>query len=218
MSRIIDLTLPVKPGSTGVALDSISTVERDGWNSATWHLFSHSGTHMDAPVHFGVSPETIDQLPLAECMGPAWVVRLPETQARVLLKVKDLGVVAEKFQLGESLLLQTGWSRHADDLALYRDSLPRISEELAHWCVQHRVRILGVEPPSVADVNNLEEVTRIHHILLGGGVTSVEGLAGLDQITQDRVFFVALPMKLAAGDGSPVRAMALEGLPPSGWI
>ena len=194
-----------------------STVERDGWNAATWHIFSHTGTHMDAPIHFGVGPETIDQTPLTTCMGPAWVVPLPGTAAGALLTVADLGEVASKFPPGESLLLHTGWSRHADDLAVYRDALPRISEELAHWCVDHRVRMLGVEPPSVANVNDLAEVTRIHQILLGGGVTIVEGLAHLDQLTQERVFFAALPLKLHAGDGAPVRAFAVEGVSPDTW-
>jgi arylformamidase len=121
------------------------------------------------------------------------------------------------FKPGENLLLHTGWSRHAADAALYRDQLPRISDELAHWCVAHRVNILGVEPPSVADVNNLEEVTRIHKILLGGGVTIVEGLANLDHVTAPRVVFAALPLRLAGGDGSPVRAFAVEGVPPDEW-
>ena len=51
--------------------------------------------------------------------------------------------------------------------------------------------------------------------LLGGGVTIVEGLAYLDRLTQPRVLFAALPLKLAAGDGCPVRAFAIEGVDPS---
>ncbi len=115
-------------------------------------------------------------------------------------------------------MLQTGWSRYAADPVRYRDELPRISEELAQWCVAKGVKLLGVEPPSIADVNDLAEVTRIHTILLGGGVTIVEGLANLDQLRQERVFFVAVPLKLAGGDGCPVRAFAIEGIPVEGWL
>jgi kynurenine formamidase len=115
--------------------------------------------------------------------------------------------------------LHTGWSEHVNNPAFYRDQLPRISDELARWCVTRQVNILGVEPPSIADVNNLEEVTRIHKILLQGGVTIVEGLTNLDQITGNRVQFAAIPLRLAGGDGSPVRAFAIEtdadtGAPP----
>jgi len=210
MPRYIDLTLPVVPGTRGVGVEPKCTVERDGWNAATWHLYSHSGTHMDAPVHFAASPATIDQQPLASCIGPAWIARLAPCQPRAWLSVADLGVVGDRFSPGENLLLHTGWSEHVNNPAVYRDQLPRISDELAHWCVTHQVNMLGVEPPSVADVNNLEEVTRIHQILFRGGVTIVEGLTNLDRITGNHVQFAAFPLRLAGGDGSPVRAFATE--------
>ncbi len=213
--RLIDLTLPLIPGQRGVAMEPKFTVARDGWNAATWQLYSHTGTHMDAQFHFGAGPETIDTKPLEKCLGPATVVNLVPLAPRTLLTVAHLGAVAQTFTPGESLLLRSDWHTYASDPATYRDGLPRISEELAQWCVARRVKILGVEPPSVADVNHLPEVTRIHHILLGGGVTIVEGLAHLDQLTQPRVLFAALPLKLAAGDGCPVRAFAVEGVDAS---
>ena len=223
MPRFIDLTLPLTPGMRGVAVEPKYTFARDGWNAATWQIYSHAGTHMDAPVHFGAGPATIDVRPVARCMGPTWVAHMTPCAPRELLTIAHLGPVAERFVRGENLLLRTGWSAHVKEPAMYRDALPRLSEELAQWCVDRGVNILGVEPPSVADVNNLPEVTRIHQILLGGGVTIVEGLARLDQITQERVFFAALPLPLAGGDGSPVRAFAIEGvdgaaafLPPMG--
>ena len=216
MSRIVDLTLPLTPGARGVAMEPKYTVARDGWNAATWHLYSHAGTHMDSQIHFAAGPETIDTKSLALCMGPAWVVPLVPTLPRALLTVAHLGAIAENFAPGDSLLLQTDWHKHVADPAIYRDGLPRISAELAQWCVDHGVKSLGVEPPSIADVNNLPEVTRIHQILLGGGITIVEGLAYLDQLTQSKVFFAALPLKLAGGDGCPVRAFAYDS-PPDTW-
>ncbi|MDZ4688298.1 MAG: cyclase family protein [Planctomycetaceae bacterium] len=213
--RIIDLTLPLSPGQRGVATEPTFTTARDGWNAATWHLYSHAGTHMDAQLHFDAGPETIDTKPLARCLGPAWIVNLTPVAPRTVLTVAHLGAVATDFTAGECLLLRTDWYKHATDPAIYRDGLPRIGDELAAWCVAHRVNVLGVEPPSIADVNNLPEVTRIHKTLLGGGVTIVEGLAHLDQLTQARVFFAALPLKLSGGDGCPVRAIAVEGVDPS---
>lgn len=211
MTRIVDLTLPLAPGQRGVAVEPKFTLARDGWNAATWQLYSHAGTHMDAQLHFAAGPETIDQHTPERCMGAAWVVRLPNVAPRALFRVADLGAVADRFVSGESLLLHTEWSRHVSQPERYRNELPRISEELAHWCVAKKVKLLGVETPSVADVNNLAEVTRIHEILLGGGVTIVEGLTHLDQLTHDRVFFGALPLKLIGGDGCPVRAFAIDG-------
>jgi arylformamidase len=211
MSRLIDLSLTFRRGMRGVEWEDARTVQRDGWNARTLHLYSHAGTHMDAQTHFAAGPETIDQIPLDRCTGPAWVVDLTGFEPRAFIEVAHFNTVAAQFQAGDSLLLRTGWSAHVDNPQIYRDGLPRLSEAVARWCVERRVKLLGVEPPSVADVNNLEELTRIHRILLAGGVTIVEGLANLDQLREPKVWFAALPLKIEGGDGSPCRAFAVEG-------
>lgn len=208
--RFIDLSLTLRPGMRGVDFETAKTVERDGWNARTLHLYSHAGTHMDAQTHFDAGPETIDQHTIERCQGPAWVVDCGDVKPRQVLGLPLLGTIAERFQPGDSLLLNTGWSAHVDNLALYRDGLPRISEELSRWCVEKKVKLLGVEPPSVADVNDKAELTLIHRILLAGGVTIVEGLTNLHTLRQERVQFFALPLKIAGGDGCPCRAFAIE--------
>jgi arylformamidase len=210
MARIIDLTLTVRHGMRGVQFEQLHTVAEHGWNSRTLHLYSHSGTHMDAPLHFAAGDGTIDRIPLDLCLGPAWVVDLAGTRPRALIGVADLGSVAQKFRPGDGLLLRTGWSARVDQPQIYRDDLPRVSRELAEWCVERRVRLLGVEPPSVADVNNLDEVRVIHRILLSGGVIIVEGLTNLEALRRERVFFGAVPLKIDGGDGSPCRAFAVD--------
>ena len=194
----------------GVDWETAATVEKEGWNARLLHLYSHSGTHMDSPKHFNCGEQTIDEIPIEECVSDAWVVNLTHLKAKALIEVRDLGEVAAAFQPGQSLLLHTGWSQYVDDGDYYRSAFARISEGLARWCVERKVCMLGVEPPSVADVFNLEEVTCIHHILLKGKVIIVEGLTALDQLTQPRVTFVALPLKVESGDGAPCRAMAIE--------
>ena len=199
--NIVDLSLELKPGMRGVSVTPAYTLEKDGWNAANWNLYSHTGTHADAPIHFGASNETIDKMPLSNFMGKAWVANIPDVEPRQLLTSNDLGSVAETFEDGDCLLLRTDWHKHADDLAIYRDGLPRIGDELANWCVARRIKLLGVEPPSIADVNTLEEIDRIHKILLGAGITIVEGLCNLDQL-EPQVSFMTLPLNLSAGDGA----------------
>ena len=169
---------------------------------------------MDAQKHFAAGTGTIDVTPLERCMGPAWVIKLDGIADKTLITVAHLGEVAAKIQPGDSLLLRTGWSQHVGNPQHYRDNFPRISEELARWCVEHEVNVLGVEPPSVADVNNMDELTRIHKILLGANITIVEGLTNLSAITREKVFFVAAPLKIEGGDGCPCRAFAIEGITP----
>ncbi len=209
MSRIIDLTLSLEPAMRGVKFEPARVLEKDGWNAMTLHLYSHCGTHMDAPRHFDVSGQTIDQIPLDKCMGPAWLVDLSGIKPRSLITVEDLGPLQKKIQAGDGLLIRTGWSLLAHSPA-YRNDLPRISLELARWCADNGVRILGVEPPSVADVHNIEELTTIHRVLLESGVIIVEGLANLDEIHKEKVTFMAFPLKIVDGDGAPARALAIE--------
>jgi len=209
MSRIIDLTLPLENGMRGVTLEAAKTIEKDSWNAMTLHLYSHCGTHMDAPRHFDVSDQTIDQIPLDKCIGPAWLVDLSGIKPRSLITVEDLGPHQKKIQAGGGLLIRTGWSLLAHSPA-YRNDLPRISLELARWCADNGIRILGVEPPSVADVHNIEELTTIHRVLLESGVIIVEGLANLQAITKEKVTFMAFPLKIVDGDGAPARALVIE--------
>ncbi len=97
----------------------------------------------------------IDEMPLESCMGEAHVVDLSGFPERGLIGVGDLGRVADAFVRGDSLLLFTGWSKHFEDRDYYRGNFPRVSEGLATWCAEQGVKMLGVEPPSVADVNDL---------------------------------------------------------------
>ncbi|MEM6318706.1 MAG: cyclase family protein [Bacteroidota bacterium] len=207
--RIHDLTLPYNEEIAGYTSETARTVAKNGWNARTLHIYSHAGTHMDAPFHFGVSQETIDDFSPQQVMGKAWVVTIPIKEDQQLLTLSDLQPIVAHFKMGDSLLLRTDWSQFLGK-PKYRDALPRISEELAQWCVDQKVKILGVEPPSVADVNNLEEVTNIHHILLKGKVIIVEGLTNLDKIDRPFVFLIALPLKIENGDGAPARVIALE--------
>ena len=209
--KIVDLTRTLEHGQPGVDFATKFTKERDGWNARTLTLYSHTGTHLDAPVHFDCGEKSIDEMSLASCMGPAHVIDLSGIPSRAVIGVEDLGKVADEFKPGESLLLFTGWSKHFEDREYYRDQFPRIGEDLALWCAEHGVKMLGVEPPSVADVNHLPEVTRVHEILLGADIVIVEGLVHLNELVDDKVFFAALPLKISGGDGTPCRAFAIEG-------
>jgi kynurenine formamidase len=156
-----------------------------------------------------VGAQTIDTIPVENLIGPAWVVDIRPVEPCALIEPEHLGAIVNQFKPGESLLICTGWSDYYGQ-DKYRNELPRVSAELAKWCIEKKVRMLGVEPPSVADVNNIEELTAIHQILFKGGVIVVEGLANLASLSKPKVTFIALPLKIANGDGTPARAVAIE--------
>ena len=209
MSRVIDLTLPLNSGDRGINIKPARYLETDGWNATTLSLYSHCATHIDAPVHFGVGTQTIDCIAVEDFIGPAWVADIRPVNSRALIKPEHLGDIAEQFKPGDSLLICTGWSEYYGQ-DKYRNELPRLSAELARWCVDNKVKMLGVEPPSVADVNDIEELTTVHGILFEANVIVVEGLANLASLSKPKVTFVALPLKIVGGDGAPARAIAIE--------
>lgn len=209
MPRMVDLSLTLRPGMPGVDFETRSTIADKGWNTTILHLYSHAGTHLDAPHHFVAQGDTMERVMLEKCVGPALVVNLSFLGPRDLIRVEHLTPYADRIKPGARLLLKTGWSAHAD-LPDYRSHLPRVSLELAQWLVGRGIALLGVEPPAVADVNNREELIAVHQALLQAGVVIVEGLTNLDALRRDEVTLIALPLKLAGGDGSPVRAIAIE--------
>ncbi|AUP80596.1 cyclase family protein [Flavivirga eckloniae] len=209
MNRIVDLTLTFTQDITGFSKETSKTLETDGWNASTLTFYSHCGTHMDAPIHFNVSKQTIDEIPVTDFVGKAWVIDVRHIDSKGLITPKHISQdVRDKFTAGDSLIFWTGWSQYVNT-PKYRDELPRISGALALWCVNNNVKMIGVEPPSVADVNNLAEVTKIHDILLRS-VVIIEGLTNIDALLTNCVELIALPLKIGKGDGAPARVIAIE--------
>lgn len=207
--RIVDLSLPITNSMPGVSITAAKKLETDGWNASTLQLYSHCGTHLDAPCHFLPGGRTLEQQDLQVCVGEALVINLAPASPSQLFVVDDLAPWHSQIGPGSRLLFRTDWHLRYGTPE-YRDQLPRISVELAEWLVERGVAMVGVEGPSVADVNNMAEVTAVHQTLFHGNVLIVEGLAHLNQLTQDRVEFIALPLNMPGLDGSPVRAIAIE--------
>jgi arylformamidase len=207
--RFVDLTLTYTERMDGVSFENTKTIEKDGWNARTLHIYGHSGTHMDAPFHFGVSSTTIDDYQPADFIGKAHILRVNVTEDSRLISAADLSPVLDLLEPGDSLVIQSGWSSYVYE-ERYRKGLPRISAEAADSLVDRKIKMLGVETPSVADVENLDELTRIHRILMAGNVTIIEGLTNLDQIQKNTFTLLAFPLKIIDGDGAPARVIAIE--------
>ena len=114
MSRIIDLTVSMKDGMRGVTFEAFKVLEKDGWNARMLHLYSHAGTHVDAPLHFGVNETTIDRIPPERFIADAWVVDAPAVTDSMRIGIEHLGDVKDRLSAGEGLLFRTGWHRFID--------------------------------------------------------------------------------------------------------
>lgn len=209
--RVIDLSLPVYnempvyPGDPKVFFMKYRSINPDGYNLTQFLMGSHTGTHLDVPLHFVDGGQSIDKFPPESFMGEAYVVDLSYKKAEEDITPEDLAPYEDKIQSGTKLLLRTDWYKVLPDRRYFKEQ-PRISYELALWLVEKKVSLLGLETPTINPVDN----KKLHQTLLSGGIILVEALAHLDEIKKDKVFFIALPLKIVNGDGSPVRAVAIE--------
>lgn len=209
-NTIIDLTLPFREPMRGFHIRESKNLERDGWNASNLEIYSHAGTHMDAPLHFGISDMSIDRIPLHKLICDCHIVSVKDPQPSQILGVEVLDPVLKDIRHGHGIVLRTGWSRFADDPSIYRDKLPRIGEDLALKLAALEISMLGVEPPSVADVSNIEELQKIHRILLEAGIIIIEGLCNLERLRSQFARIMAFPLKIEGGDGAPARVLATE--------
>jgi arylformamidase len=202
----IDVTVPIRdgmvhwPGNPEVRIVRSEKATADGGVSRTSALSfgSHTGTHVDAPVHFGVSPQGVDALPIDALVGPARVVAVEERAAITRSDVEPLDV-----QAGERLLFKTRNSARCWGTDAFVSDYVYVAPDAAAYLVERRVRTVGVDYLSVG---GRVDGAVTHRILLGAGVCVLEGL-DLSAVTPGLYDLVALPLRIAGGDGAPARAV-----------
>jgi kynurenine formamidase len=208
--RLIDLTraihpgMPVYPGTAPpeVALDS--RIESCGFEERRWTLFSHTGTHMDAPAHLIAGAPTLDQLPVSRFAGEALLIDCAGVP-RGKIGIDLLRRHAPEIDGVQFLVLHTGWGRHWGTARYFRD-YPLLTAEAAGWLAECRLKGVGVDAVSVDRIDSRDYPN--HRVLLARGTLIIENLAGLERIPGRRFHLSALPMKFAPGEGAPVRAVA----------
>ena len=162
----------------------------------------HIGTHVDAPRHFLAGAGGVDDLPLDRFAGPALVVRPgPDVPPGPLPAAVLDGVGLSGI---EFVLFDTGWARHWGQPRYYQD-WPWLSPELAGCLAGAGLKGVGVDTPSLDGFTG----HRAHDICAAAGMVNLENLANLPALPPRGFHVLALPLKLAATEASPVRAAAL---------
>jgi arylformamidase len=213
MKHIIDLTypitdgMPVFPGDPTVEFERVAIIHEGGYNITRVSLGTHTGTHVDAPCHALHDDRGVDSIPLDSLIGWAEVLDLGDLAPGSEVISADLDKFAARVTDGARLLLKTGWGKLWGTPEFYTD-FPGISEGGAAWLLARKVRLLGIEQPSVHPKLHRE----VHKALLASSMAIIETVANLHEITSDRVYLAALPIKLAGLDGAPTRVVAIEGI------
>ncbi len=178
----------------------------DPANVSELRLGTHSGTHVDPPVHFVEGAPAIDQLALHRVVGPALVADLGDANGPIgPVELERLGLSADITRL----LLRTSNSNLWRSLPVeFPDTYACLSPEGAKWIVQNGIGLVGIDFLSIEERGAAEHP--VHHILLENGVVIVEGL-DLGNVDPGPYTLVCLPLKVVDGDGGPARAVLIEG-------
>jgi kynurenine formamidase len=217
--RVIDLShplragTPVYPGDGPVGIEQTSEAGGGGGARVLCGRLSmsvHAGTHLDAPFHFFGEGETVDRLALDRCAGPALLIDLTAAAPGGEIGTGPLERYESRLRDVKRVVLHTGWWRRWGQPD-YFAAHPRLSAEAARFLAGAGVGLVGVDMPSVD-----QAPYPAHLELLGRGVLIVENLTNLPAIGSELFQLVVLPLKIEGGDGSPVRAVAMEVCGPGG--
>jgi kynurenine formamidase len=186
----------------------------------------HGGTHVDAPIHFAQGHQTVDLIPLERLMGSAVIIDVTEAAGRSA----DYQVTAADIQGAEArdgripdraiVLLRTGYSRRWPDAARYLGTaergeaavaklhFPGLHPDAAAWLIANRsISAIGIDTASI-DYGQ-SKLFESHRALFARDIPAFENLTGLDRLPTRGANVIALPMKIAAGSGAPLRAVAI---------
>lgn len=180
--------MPVFTGDPGVAFEQVCAISRDGVNVHRIIMGTHTGTHIDAPLHFIKHGSAVDGIDPAILVGKAHLWDLagaPEIRRDHLLGRET----------GQRVVIKTGY-RQEQGFSRY----PPLSPEAASYLADKGVLLLGLDTPSPDSPGSSET----HQILLKAGVVLVENMR-LDHVPAGIYEIYCLPLPLAGLDGSPAR-------------
>jgi arylformamidase len=207
---IYDISLPVGPALAGWPGDAAyrlkwTTRIADGEsvNLGEVAMSIHTGTHVDAPLHFRDSGPAMDAADLAAYVGRAVVV---DVQGIATIRIADIEAALDATELRSvpRLLLRTGaWTDHTR----FPDSIPVLDGDVPGWLGAHGVRLLGLDVPSVDALDSKD--LPIHHALGRQSIAILESL-NLSAVAPGVYELIALPLRLVGADGSPVRAIVRD--------
>lgn len=196
ISPAITSAIAVFPGDTPFSRRVLLDMA-DGANLtlSTMETTLHLGSHADAESHYAIDGRTIESMPLELYVGACDVVEVtPSAGERVQVDDIHGEIVSPR------VLIRTGTQPDKNVFGGYCG----LSPALVHHLATRRVRLIGVDTPSVdpGDSKALEA----HAACREHGIAIIEGLV-LDGVPLGQYELIALPLKIVGGDASPVRAV-----------
>jgi kynurenine formamidase len=224
---VIDLThrltpdFPIFPGISPMRFDVIARVETDGWYEGVLMIDEHTGTHVDAPAHFGSGCATIDMIPADRLVAPLAVVRIADrtdADPDTLLSLDDLYAWERRHGRipdGAFVAMDSGWDGRAANPPSFLNAdssgvmhYPGFHPDAASFLVEER-DIVGIGVDTLSLDRGPATNFPTHLIVLPAGKYGVEALANLSQVPPAGATIVVGGLTHAGGSGSPARVLAL---------
>ena len=210
--KIIDLThtiksdMPVFPGTEQPKLEPASTLEKDGFRETLLTMFSHTGTHIDAPYHVRDEGITLDKFAADKFVGRALIVDCSNLSENDVIDISYIDKYRDTIDEAEYIIFKTGWDKYWDQ-EKYFGNFPVINEEVADYLINSNKKGIGLDVISIEPIE--EEALTMHHKFLKNNLVIIENLCNLDAIGDKLFTFCALPLKYENADGASVRAIAI---------
>lgn len=197
--------MPTYPDDPDVSISPATTIAAEGYNVAHVSMGSQSGTHIDAPFHFLEEGLTIDMFPPEVFVGEATIadVRGLSPNAEI-----SADAIPQPTQSGGILLIHTGWSEYWGSDRYF--SHPFVGVSAAEKIVAFGYTAIGIDALSVDQTEGGTGNFAAHDVILGANIPIAENLRGLSAISWARPWVSLLPLKIAQGDGAPIRAVAFQ--------
>jgi arylformamidase len=203
VTATLDPTLtPVYEGDAPMSFQFLKDMRRgDPLTLSVYSLGAHSGTHIDAPMHFIRDGAAVDRVPLEPLIGAAVVLDIPDD----VQAIDAAELRRHQWQGAERVLFRTrssvrGWMRSPT----FRRDFAYVAPDAAQLLADAGVQLIGIDYISAEQFGAPAPLS--HRILLGKGIPIIEGLL-LEGIRPGHYDLIVLPMKVAGHEGAPARAV-----------
>lgn len=216
-SRWIDLSQPIFGGMPRAGMMNVPDLKDNGMDLGIQGIYmrwtdynfaNHTGSHLDAPLHFFPNAKALDDYPLDAFMGPGVLLNIAAEPYGVITKrhLLDTGVEVRR---GDIVLIRTGWGAKYGKEDYH--SHPSFTEDVALWLVERGVKMVGFDQitPEIAWSKRPKDYQYpMHRNLLGNEIFILEHL-NLERDVPARMQVFALPISLRKANGAQARVVAM---------
>jgi len=182
-----------------------------GFEAHNWLLSEHTGTHADAIFEYDPAGPTLDGMRLEYYYGSAVCLDVSTVRYPDYITTEALAAAEEssgaKIRRGDIVLLYTGHGDRTYPSEEFVTTYAGLSEDGARWLAERGVVNIGIDTLSIDHTD--DETYSGHRVCGEYQIVNTENLTNLDKLTGRRFLYYGLPLRLRAGTGSPIRAIAV---------